>query len=284
MIEIGRMNTLQVTGISSREILLEGGARGDIPLPRREAPGNCKIGDTLRVFLYTDADRKIVATVKKPAAMAGEYAWLRVAAVESAGAFMEWGLKKDLFVPFSEQKQKLQAGKSTIIYIYFDTVSGRLVGSTKLHKYFSDEAPGYAEGAETDLLVSGQTETFYKVIVDNAWQGVLYKNEVFQKLQLGQKIKGYVKKVREDNKIDLLFHKPGYGKVNGLAKNILQRLEESGGYIAVNDKSTPQDIYDLFGESKSTFKNAVGLLYKKRKIVIEARGIRLAAAPDKKED
>ncbi len=275
MIEIGKINNLMISRVDNRGIFLDGEEFGELFLPRREAPQNAKSGDSIKVFLYPDSERKIIATVKKPFAMAGQFAWLKVISVNSVGVFMDWGLKKDLMVPFSEQKQSLKDGRSYIVYILFDTKSNRIIASTKLHKYFKTDMPVYEEGVETDLLIYGQTETFYKVIVDHGYKGVLYKNEVFQNLFLGQQVKGYVKKIREDGKIDLLFHKPGYGKVSGLSKVILEKLEKEGGYLPVTDKSSPEVIYELFGESKSTFKNALGLLYKKRIISIDQKGIRL---------
>lgn len=275
MIEIGKINNLKISRIDSKGVFLDGEENGEFFLPRRDVPQNAKSGDSIKVFLYPDSERRIVATIKKPFGMAGQFAWLKVISVNSVGVFMDWGLKKDLMVPFSEQKQSLKDGRSYIVYIMFDTKSNRIIASTKLHKYFKTDVPVYEEGVETDLLVYGQTETFYKVIVDNGYKGVLYKNEVFQNLFLGQQVKGYVKKVREDGKVDLLFHKPGYGKVSGLSKIILDKLEREGGYLPVTDKSSPEVIYNLFGESKSTFKNALGLLYKKRIISIEKEGIRI---------
>ncbi len=275
MIEIGKMNSLKIVRTDNKGTFLDGGDSGEIMLPRRETPRDLKTGDNIEVFIYPDSNRKIVATTKKPLGMAGQYAWLKVISVDSVGVFMDWGLRKDLMVPFSEQKQRLREGRSYIVFIYFDEKSNRIVASSKLHKYFKDNPTGYKEGAEANLMIYGQTEIFYKVIVDNAYQGVLYKNEVFQKLYLGQQMKGYIKKVREDGKIDLLFHKPGYTKVNILAKKITERLEYEGGFIAITDKSSPELIYKLFGESKSTFKNAIGLLYKNKTINIEKDGIRL---------
>jgi len=275
MIEIGKVNRLKIVRTDNKWIYFDGGDLGEILLDRREVAKDCKVEDSLEVFIYPDSEKKIIATMQKPLGMVGQFAWLKVVSVDTVGTFMDWGLRKDLMVPYSEQKLKMKEDRSYPVFIYFDKISGRIVASAKLNKFFKDDPTGYKEGAKADLLVYGDTDVFYKVIVDNAFRGVLYKNEVFQRLYMGQKMKGYIKKVREDGKLDLLFHKPGYTKVNGLAKTIVERIEKEGGFLAVTDKSSPESIYRLFGESKSTFKNALGLLYKKRLIVIEKDGIKL---------
>ena len=192
------------------------------------------------------------------------------------GAFLEWGLPKDLLVPFREQKQKMEAGKYYLVYIYLDEKSGRIVASSKLDKFINPHPPEYQEGQEVTLLIYQQTDIGYSAIINQAHWGLLYNSEVFQKISPGQKLSGYIAKVREDGKIDLTLHKPGYDKVEAVAENIIRRLIEEGGFIAVTDKSAPEKIYQLFGVSKKTYKMAVGALYKQKLIVLEKDGIRLS--------
>lgn len=275
MAEIGRMNTLRVVKEVDFGLYLDGGEHGEILIPKRYVPENCKPEDNIEVFIYLDSEDRIIATTEKPFIKIGEFAMLKVVAVTKMGAFLDWGLLKDLFVPFREQKQKMEEGKWYIVTVYLDYDSKRLVASAKIEKFLDNLPPDYDAGEEVDLLISGETDLGFNAIINNKHLGVLYKNEVFQPLKRGDRIKGYIKKVREDEKIDLLLQKPGYQKVDDISLSIVEVLKEHNGFLDVTDKSDPDVIYGLFGVSKKTFKKAIGALFKLRIISIEDNGIRL---------
>ena len=275
MIEIGNFHKLKI--IKQREfgVYLDGEDLGEILLPRKQIPENTDIGDKVEVFIYRDSKDRLIATTRKPYARVGEFAMLKVVAVESVGAFLNWGLPKDLLVPFREQKQKMEKDKSYIVRIFLDHKSNRIVASSKLDKFLGRQPIDYEIGQQVELLICKHTDIGYKAIINNAHWGVLYENEVFQKLYKGQKVTGYIKKVRDDEKIDLYLQKPGYDKVDNVSEKIFNTLKKQGGFIPVTDKSSPKVIYDMFGASKKTFKKAVGALYKRRLIIIEKNGIKL---------
>jgi predicted RNA-binding protein (virulence factor B family) len=275
MAEIGVINTLRVVKEVDFGLYLDGGAHGEILLPKRYVPENCKPEDIIDVFIYLDSEDRIIATTEKPYIKIGEFANLKVAAVTSMGAFLDWGLLKDLFVPFREQKQKMEVGKWYIVTMYLDVETKRLVASAKIEKYLDNLPPDYEDGEEVDLMITGETDLGFNAIINSKHLGILYKNEVFQPLKKGQKIKGYIKKIREDEKIDLLLQKPGFQKVDDITLKILDILKEHGGFLAITDKSDPDAIYNMFGVSKKTYKKAIGALFKLRLIRIEDKGIRL---------
>lgn len=211
----------------------------------------------------------------KPVAGVGEFACLRVASATHIGAFLDWGLPKDLFVPFREQKVEMHEGQSYVVRIYLDEASGRIAASSKLDK-FLDRAPAtYKTGEKVRLLICDKTDLGYKAIVNERHWGILFYNEVFQTLERGQRIDGFIKQVRSDGKIDLCLHKPGFEKVTHLTDVILNHIKAQGGFMPVTDKSPPEEIYRLFGVSKKTYKQAIGALYKKRLITFEDNGTRL---------
>lgn len=273
MIEIGRYNRLKVVKEVSFGLYLDGDNEGEILLPTRYVPKGCQPGDEVDVFIYFDSDDRIIATTETPYAQVGEFALLRAKSVDQFGAFLDWGLMKDLLVPFKEQRVKMMERRSYIVYVYFDVESQRIVASAKLNKFLNKEIPVYAPGQEVDLLIESETDLGFKAIVNNCHWGILYENEVFEQLDKGMKIKGYVKKIREDKKIDLQLHPFGYQKVDSLAESILEQLRQSGGFLPISDKSSAEEIYREFGISKKTFKQAIGQLYKKRLIIIENMGI-----------
>jgi uncharacterized protein len=207
--------------------------------------------------------------------MAGDFALLKVVAVNSVGAFLDWGLSKDLLVPFSEQRPLMEKGKSYIVRIYIDKQSNRITATTRLDRYLDNTPGNFHAGQEVKLLICNQTDIGYKAIINGTHWGVLYSNEVFQPLKRGQKTEGYIKKVRDDNKIDLSLHKPGYKKVGDVTETILNVLKKKDGFLPVTDKSSPEIIYKLFGVSKNTYKKAIGAIYRKRLITIENNGIKL---------
>lgn len=276
MAEIGKLNRLMIVKELDFGVYLDGGEElGEILLPRRQVPEYCEIDDIVEVFVYLDSEDRIIATSKKPYAMVGDFALLKAAAVNSIGAFLDWGLPKDLFVPFREQQKKIETGKSYIVKVFLDDRSNRIVASTKLDKFLDKLPVDFREGQKVDLLICKQTDIGYKAIINNSHWGVLYKNELFRILKNGQQIKGFIKKVRDDEKIDLCLHKPGYEKVDSLSEKIINHLKKEGGFISVTDKSSPKIIYELFGVSKKTYKKAIGALYKKRLITIENKGVKL---------
>jgi uncharacterized protein len=275
MTDIGKYNTLAVLRKLDFGFYLDGGEAGDILLPMRYAPERCRIGDKVEVFIYFDSEDRIIATTEKPIATVGEFACLRVVSVNPIGAFLDWGLPKDLLVPFREQKQPMEEGEWVAVFIYIDADTNRIAASAKLGQFLSSEPPSYQEGEEVSLFITSQTKLGYKAIINGSHEGILYENEVFQTLQKGQKIRGFIKKMREDGKIDLRLFEDGYAKVDDLSKKILSILEDNKGFMQVTDKSPAEEIYLLFGMSKKTFKKAIGALYKQRRIVTGPEGIRL---------
>lgn len=275
MAEIGRLNSLRVVKEVDFGLYLDGGEHGEILLPKRYVPENAKPEDILEVFIYLDSEDRIIATTETPHIMLGEFACLKAVAVSSMGAFLDWGLMKDLFVPFREQKLKMEEGRWYIVTVYLDPETKRLVASAKIEKFLDNLPPDYEAGQEVDLLIAGETDLGFNAIINNKHLGVIYKNEIFQPLRKGERIKGYIKKIREDEKIDLLLQKPGYGKVDDISMKILNVLKDHNGFLPVTDKSDPDTIYELFGVSKKTYKKAIGALFKFRIIDIEDKGIRL---------
>jgi len=255
---------------------LDGGEEGEILLPSRYVPENCKPGDELTVFIYLDNEERLVATTLTPLVQVGEFACLEVAWINQYGAFLNWGLMKDLFVPFREQKMKMQVGKQYVIHAHLDDESYRIVASAKVDRYLSKEKAPYEPGQEVSILIWQKTDLGFKAIIENRYSGLLYESEIFQPLHTGMTLKAYVKQVREDGKIDLILQKPGQGKVEDFAATLLDYIREQGGHITLHDKSPAEEIYDTFGVSKKTFKKAVGDLYKKHLVSLLENGIELA--------
>jgi len=276
MAEIGKYNTLEIVKEVDFGLYLDGGEMGEILLPKRYIPEGAKPGSSLEVFIYLDSEDRPVATTEKPFAKAGEFAFLKCVDVTRVGAFVDWGLPKNLLVPFREQKMPMEAGKSYVVYVYFDIESRRMAASAKIEKFIDNIPVEFEEGEEVELIIYAQTDLGYKAIVDDASTGILYKNEVFQPVRIGQKLTGYVKKVREDEKIDLMLLKPGYEKVGEMEEQILEFIRKNNGFTSVTDKSSPEIIYELFGMSKKNYKKALGALYKKRLVLLEPDGVRLA--------
>ncbi len=275
MANIGRYNSLRVIKEVDFGVYLDGESEGEILMPVRYVPKSCKVGDFVDIFLYLDSEDRPVATTEKPFAQVGEFAMLRVKSINKIGTFLDWGIMKDLLVPFREQKVTMLEGRSYLVYIYVDEETRRIVASAKLNKFLDKSLPEYEIGQEVDLVIESETDLGYKAIVNNSHWGILYENEVFEQLAKGLKIKGYIKKIRQDNKIDLSLHPLGYEKVDPLAQMILDELKKGGGFIPVSDKSNAEEVYRVFGISKKSFKQAIGALYKKRIISISPDGIRM---------
>ena len=229
----------------------------------------------MEVFIYRDSEDRIIATTETPNAMVGDFALMEVISVNKFGAFLDWGLQKDLLVPFREQRKDMEQGKSYVVYVYLDDETKRIAASSKLDKFLDNVPAEYEPSQEVDLFIANKTELGYKAIINGLHWGILYENEVFKPLERGQKLKAYIKKIREDEKIDLYLHKAGFDKVEDLSQKIIGTLKEEGGYLEINDKTPSAIIYEIFGESKKTFKKALGILYKKKLIDIKENGIKL---------
>lgn len=280
MVEIGRYNTLTVVKIVDFGVYLDGGEWGEILMPNEYVPADCCPDDEVKVFIYFDSEDRIVATTEVPNVMVGEFAFMKVVALSRVGAFLDWGLRKDLLVPFREQRDPMVEGRSYLVYAYVDKASDRIVASTKIDKYLDQVFPDYEFNDEVNVLIARKSDLGYSVIVDNKHWGLIYDNEIFQPVKIGQQLKGYIKVVREDDKIDVTLQPSGYEKIEGLAGVILGRLKDYGGVLDISDKSEPEEIYRVFGCSKKNYKKAIGALLKKELIVIEENEIHLAPLPE----
>lgn len=272
---LGKYNQLEVVKFVDFGLYLNGGDDGEILLPKRYIPEDTKEGDLLNVFLYLDNEERLVATTQTPLIQVGEFGYLEVSWVNQYGAFLNWGLMKDLFVPFREQKMRMVQGKSYIVYCYQDEESFRLMASAKVDKFLSKERPPYEAGEQVNILIWQKTELGFKAIVENKYAALLYDSEIFQPLHTGMQLKAFVKQVREDGKIDLILQKAGPRKVDDFAETLLKYIREHNGFTSFNDKSDAEEIYQTFGVSKKTFKKAVGELYKMRLIILQPDGISL---------
>ncbi len=269
MAQLGKYNELQIVKKLDFGAYLDGHELGEILLPTSQVPPTAQIGDRLDIFLYKDSEDRLIATSREPVAVIDEFAVMKVLTVDRVGAWLDWGLDKHLLVPFREQKQDMEAGKYYLVYVYIDHETQRIVASSKLDKFLDNTPPEYTEGQEVDLLISNQSDIGFVAVINNTHTGLLYKNEVFQPLKRGQKLKGYIKKMREDDKIDLSLQKQGYDKIGSMADAILELLKKNKGVLPYSDKSSPDDIYGFFQMSKKDFKKAIGLLYRKKKIALE---------------
>lgn len=276
MITIGKYHTLKVIDDSYTNLILDGQNLGDIQLSKTPSNEDLKIGDTVKVFIYQNSKNEYVATTKENIACVGEFAYLPYINSISSGAFLDWGIDKDLFVPLAEQHRPFENGKSYIVHIYLDKVHGRPTASSKINKFLSDfNDDTFEKGQEVDLIINNSTDFGYKAIINNSHWGTLYKNEVFQKLSFGQSIKGYIKNIRDDGKIDLslsLTHKD----LDKNAELIEKMLRENDGFLPYHDKSNPKAIQQKFGLSKGAFKKAIGTLFKKKIITIKNDGVYLS--------
>ena len=245
-------------------------------LPNKYIPQDVKEGDEIEVFVYKDSEDRPVATTLTPKIQRHDFAFLEVKDVNNYGAFLDWGLEKDLMVPFFEQAVKMEAGKSYVVYLFLDQETDRLVATSKVEDFLEDEDIELEEGQEVDLLVYKKTDLGYKVIINNLFEGLIYHNEIFQPVQIGDKLKGYIKTLREDKKIDVILQKTGYKNIiEPNSEKILEAIKKHDGFLPLNDKSSPDEIYKSLGMSKKVFKKAIGALYKQKVIIIEKDGIYL---------
>lgn len=278
MVKLGKYNTLKVVKELDFGMYLDGGEEfGEILIPTKYIPKGTKVGDEIEVFLYLDSEDRIIATTLKPYAQAGEFAYLQVKSVNRIGAFLDWGLPKDLLVPFREQRSEMKEGYRYIVYIYADVESQRLVASAKLNKFLDNTPVDYEFNQEVDLLVTQKTDIGWKVIVNSLHSGMIYDNEIFVPIQKGDTLKGYVKHIRNDEKLDITLQKTGYDvqAMDALATEIYDKLKASGGIIPLSDKSSATEIAEIFGCSKKSYKKAIGALYKAKLITITPTTIEL---------
>ena len=276
MAHIGERATLTILREQPFGLFLDAGDElGEVLLPRREMPVKWHVGGEVDVFLYHDSEDRPVATLKHPKVMPGSFAYLECLQITGVGAFLDWGLPKDLLLPFREQKERLEVGKSYVVHVHVDEASGRIVASRRLNKHLNQTPAKYQEGQEVAVMLYGKTDLGYKAIIENAHSGVLFANEVFRRLRAGEQTKAFVTQVRPDGKIDLSLYPPGRAKVNDLETRIEEELQQRGGFWALSDSSPAEEIHRALGVSKKAFKQATGALFKKRKITIGDDGIRL---------
>ena len=277
-IRLGDYNRMTVVKSVDFGLYLDGGDEGEVLLPARYVPDGCKEGDEIEVFVYLDSEERLVATTQTPKARVGDFAFLTVSWVNEYGAFLDWGLMKDLFCPFREQKMKMEKDKGYIVHVHLDNESHRIVASAKVEHYFDQSFPPYRHGDEVDLLVWQKTDLGFKVIIDNRFPGLVYGNQVFRQIHTGDRLTGYIDMVREDGKIDVMLQPTGWRMTKETADIILDYMESHGGTCPLTDKSPAEDIYQQFQVSKKSYKKAVGDLYKRRLITIEDDCIRLNKA------
>lgn len=277
MIKTGDYNILKVLRKVEFGIYLDDGGEG-ILLPKRFVPDNTKEGDELKVFVYHDGEERLIATTQQPYGAVGDFVKLRTVSVTPQGAFMDWGLMKDLFVPKSQQITGIRPNGEYLVKIYRDEQTGRAAATERVEQFLNNDTLTVNEGDEVDLIVLRRTDIGYLMIINNAHTGVLHFNEVYRTIGTGDKFRGFIKKIHPENKIDVVAGKMGYNRVEDEAEKVLRLLKENNGYLPYYDKSDPEEIYTFFGMSKKTFKMTTGNLYKERKISFEKTGIKLLEA------
>ncbi len=269
------MNRLTVVKVVDFGMYLDGGdVHGEILLPSRYVPEGTKVGDELDVLIYLDQDERLVATTERPLAQVGDFAWLEVAWVNNFGAFLHWGPMKDLFVPFREQKMKMQKGNRYIVHVHLDEESHRIMASAKVEKFMNHDMPPYRTGDAVDVLIWQKTDLGFKAIVDNQFGGLLYDHQIFRELHTGDRLTAYVQYVRGDGKIDLMLQPIGQQAAKEFSDVLLEHIRNNGGHTTLGDKSPAEEIYNVFGVSKKVFKKAVGDLYKRHLIAITDEGLK----------
>ena len=275
MLKIGQFNLLRVVKTAPMGVFLDGANYGTILLPKRYVPNDCQIGSWVKVFIYLDSEDRLIATTETPKVKVGECAALKVVSVSGFGAFLDWGLPKDLLVPRREQAYLMQQDRTYVVYVYVDDKTESIVGSSRLELFLNEFGAGFTPREAVDLLIYDQTDIGFKAVINGTHLGLLYKNEVFQPLHVGQQLKGYIKAIRPDKKIDLMLQLPSSVAHDEVTQKILTYLQAHDGKAALSDKSSPELIYETFQVSKAHFKRAIGQLYKTKQIVIEDGGIRL---------
>lgn len=281
MMKIGNWNTLTVLRDTKFGLFLGDEAGNDVLLPNKYCPKDAKVGDELYVFLYRDSEQRLIATNLQPMVKLNQFAYLQVKQIATVGAFLEWGLEKDLLAPYKEQDPRMEVGKSYIIYLYLDDLTGRLVATNRIRRYLNNENLDVEAGDEVQLLIIDETEFGFRAVVNHRYSGMLYRSELFQPVKIGDRLMGYVKTVRPDNKIDLSLQKLGFENVTDQTQVLLNKLTDAGGSLAIGDKSDPEAIQKLLNMSKKTFKKAAGILMKKGLVAVDDHLIVMLAASPK---
>ncbi len=272
---IGKFNQLEVVAIADNGAYLDAGDLGEILLPNRYLSASIQVGQYINVFLYLDSADRLVATTQTPLAQVGEFVSLKVIQVNKMGAFLDWGLPKDLLVPYNQQHTKMEVGKFYLVRVFLDQRTERIAASSKLDKFIDIWPAEYQQGDKVNLVIGGKTDLGFKAIVNDLHWGLLYDNEIFQPLRTGKKVTGYIKQVRSDGRLDLILTRGAKNKVNDFSEKLLAHIADSGGVSTLHDKSSPELIQKTLGVSKKTFKATVGNLLKKGKIAIVKSGIKL---------
>ena len=276
MIKLGDYNILTVVKEVDFGLYLDGGDEGEILLPRRYVPEGACPGDTMEVFIYLDNEERLVATTEIPRAKVGDFAYLEVAWVNQHGAFLDWGLYgKDLFLPNRNQQGGIIAGRSYIVYLYEDSVTGRCVATCKLKSFINNDSITVAPRQEVDLLVASESPIGYRVIINNRHWGMLYRNQLFRPIAVGDRTKGYVRKLTEDNRIDVSLQQEGFAQVKDSAEVLLQLVRDNGGFLPLNDDSAPEEVNRLTQTSKKVFKRSLGMLLKRGAVTVDEQGIKI---------
>lgn len=274
MINIGDFNTLRAKRSTAHGWYLTCTEDHEVLLPQKYVPKDFKENDLLEVFVYKDSEDRIVATTENPFAIAGEFSYLKVKDTAGVGAFLDWGLEKDLLLPFREQKGNLKIGDQVLVFVYLDEMTGRMAASCKIEKFITPLDPEYKEGDEVELLIYKKGDLGFSAIIDDHAMGLIYASEIHQPIKIGQRVDAYIKQIREDGKIDLMLQKTGLEHLDEVSKELLSKLVAAGGFLPLTDHSSPEEIRKTLQVSKKAFKKAVGMLYKKRMIDIQDKGIK----------
>lgn len=275
MIKVGRYNDLKVIEHSQGDVIFDGEASGQIVMPEKLVRGDENEGESIHVFVYPDSSDRLIATHEKPFATVGEFAFLEVVLVNDFGAYLDWGVSRNLFVPIREQRARMRDGGVYLVYVAYNLTNGRVFGSARYDRFIDKGLPPYHVGESVEVMIAERTDLGFKTVIENQYLGMIYADELFDNLELGQICTAYIKKIRDDFKMDLSLSKIGFARIDDFSEELIERLKSRGGFIAVNDKSDAKDIYELFGVSKKTFKKSVGTLYRKRLITITDKGIEL---------
>jgi uncharacterized protein len=281
MMNIGKWNTLTVLRDTKFGLFLGDEAGNDVLLPNKYCPKDAQIGDQLEVFIYRDSEQRLVATNLTPLIRLNSFAYLRVRQITTVGSFLDWGLEKDLLAPYKEQEPRMEEGKRYIVYMYLDEVTGRLVATNRYRRYLSNDQLEVAEGDEVNLIITEETEIGFRAIINHRHTGILYRSDLFQALRIGDKLKGFVKAIRLDNKIDLCLQQQGFENIEVQAQLLLTQLKALGGTIPLGDKSGPEEIQKQLQMSKKTFKKAAGTLMKKGLATVDDHSITIAEPKSK---
>jgi len=273
--QIGKLNTLTIVRETAVGLYLSDDEKNEVLLPASLIKNSKKIKEKIDVFIYNDSEDRLIASTKIPYAQLNSFAYLRVTSVTEIGVFMDWGLEKDLFLPYSEQKFELEEGEFCVLYIYIDEQSNRIVGSSKLDKFIKTDTVDLTAGQEVDVLVYEESPLGYSAIINNTYKGLMYHNDIYKEVFIGDELKGYVKTIREDKLIDLSFQKSGFKNVLDSTEIILELIKNNNGFLNLHDKSTPEEISIRLSMSKATFKKSIGILYRHKKVLIKPDGVYL---------